>query len=169
MNTPEVNEEQASGRQRPQITIVPYLTGVVAAVVLTFALYVFENYLEIDGAGRQMKNRAAPMEIWVPVATIPVATIVAVLMYRQHSYIVRKGIDVQAVVTGISRFETKGLRNISFRYYVGTMARTKRKSIVAIVADEMSVGDTIDLIVLPTDIDRYYMLPIRRPTDNEIT
>lgn len=151
-------DPKAEPSHRPTITMLPYLLGAVGVIVIMFGLFVMENYFGIGGRGRALREGDSPLSIWFPVASIPLAIAGAFFFYWRHAQIIRGGVSVLAKVTAIGSIEKAGMRDLSFQYECSGSTRNKKKSLTSSEVSKLSIGDRFPILVLPNDIDRYFIV-----------
>ena len=123
-----------------------YRFGTVAILIFIWAWYLLEHFTSWRMHDYGQYDQHTPLPIAIPIITSILIPMGAFILWKRAAGIIAHGVPVTANVKSIG-IGYKGLREVTFTYlFQGTMYR-KKKSISRTIADQLTPGGPLPILV----------------------
>ena len=126
-----------------------YLLGAGFFLACMWIWYLLENYAGISIKGRRLAPDKTPLALWIPLASTPLAVLVAAFFWWKAGRFYSKAVTVSAKVVSVGKISTQGLRDLTVRYTYGEQSFEASESMSDAHVQSYEPGDSLEVLIDP--------------------
>ena len=148
---PSKPEDNSKSTPNDDFDWVPFVLCAGLGVAWLWGTFALEHYFGIDFKFRKLQPGQRPISIWFPSIGTLVTILVAWIWYLRSSNFKSRAVAVAGVITSIGSIALKGWRDVSYRFEFDNQTINGRHSVITQTADKLKVGDSVQVLVDPTN------------------